>query len=371
MDLDQSEAPPRAGFCFSGLLIARTHFCTKTPRMHAASCAWAGYKHTMDHDHSYKLLFTHREMMRDFLEAFVTGEWVSDADFSTLERGNGNYITDDLRERADDIIWRVRSGDHMVYLLVEFQSRPDRFMAVRVLTYVGLLYQDLIRTSISRDLDELPAILPIVLHSGRKAWSAADDVATLIGDIPRELEPHRSRCHYLLIDQARYDDADLASRRNFAAMLFRIECCRRPELMQELVGTLMEWLNAPELEGLCRAFIAWLKRIVLQRMPAGVALNATNHLLEKHAMLSETIDEWEKEWFDGGWQKGLQEGRREELKKLLVMLLEKRFGELPEPVGTRLLDASLEELEFWTEPLLDATSLDDVVGCVQPIRADA
>src|SRR4051794_13728831 len=108
--------------------------------MYAASCAWSEYKRSMDHDHSYKLLFAHSKMMRDLLEAFVTGDWVKDADFTTLERVNGSYIADDLRARADDIIWRVRCGEHTVYLLVEFQSSNDRFMAVRVLTYVGLLY---------------------------------------------------------------------------------------------------------------------------------------------------------------------------------------------------------------------------------------
>ena len=32
-----------------------------------------------------------------------------------------------------------------LYLLIEFQSKVDRFMAVRMLGYVSLLYQDLIR----------------------------------------------------------------------------------------------------------------------------------------------------------------------------------------------------------------------------------
>ena len=42
-------------------------------------------------------------------------------------------------------LWRVRWGERWlyVYLLLEFQSTVDRLMAVRLLTYVGLLYQDL------------------------------------------------------------------------------------------------------------------------------------------------------------------------------------------------------------------------------------
>jgi predicted transposase YdaD len=334
--------------------------------MHAASCAWAGYNRAMNHDHSYKLLFAHPRMVRDLLEAFVTGEWINDADFSTLERGNGNYIADDLRERADDIIWRVRCGENVVYLLIEFQSGVDRFMAVRVLTYVGLLYQDLIRETNGRDLDELPAILPIVLHSGRKPWSAAEDVSALVSDVPRELEPYRPGLRYLLIDQPCYDDAELASRRNFAAMLFRIEGCRQRELMRQLVGTLREWLQDSELDNLGRAFAVWLGKVVFKRLSDERAC-ITNELWEKPAMLSETVDQWEKELREEGWQKGRQEGRQEGAHELMVLLLRKRFGELPEPIRERLRNASLEQLERWTECLLDAKSLGEVFGCVRPM----
>jgi predicted transposase YdaD len=333
--------------------------------MRAASLAWAGYKRAMDHDHSYKLLFAHPKMMRDLLEAFVAGQWVFDADFSTLERVNGSYITDDLRSRADDIIWRVRCGDHMVYLLLEFQSSPDKFMAVRVLTYVGLLYQDLIRASNGRDLDELPAILPIVLHSGERTWSAAEDVASLVSNTPRELDLHRPRLRYLLIDESRYEDADLAARHNFAAMLFRLEGCRCPERMWTLVTTLEEWLLEPELESLRRAFAVWLEKVILKRLADEKVF--TNSLWERSAMLAERVIQWEKDFME----KGRQQGQLESLRRLLTRLLEKRFGELPVQICTRLREASLDELESWTECLLDAASLEEVISCVQPIRADS
>ncbi|WP_350282773.1 Rpn family recombination-promoting nuclease/putative transposase [Nitrosomonas sp.] len=64
----------------------------------------------MDHDHGYKLLFSHAEMVADLLRGFVREEWVHELDYSTLEKINGSYISDDLRERQDDIIWRLRRG---------------------------------------------------------------------------------------------------------------------------------------------------------------------------------------------------------------------------------------------------------------------
>jgi hypothetical protein len=47
--------------------------------------------------------------------------------FSTLEKVNGSYVSDDLRYRADDVVWRIRWGKDWlhVYILLEFQSTVD------------------------------------------------------------------------------------------------------------------------------------------------------------------------------------------------------------------------------------------------------
>lgn len=44
---------------------------------------------------------------------------ISLLDFSTLEKVSGSYVTNRLRDREDDIIWRMRWGDGRpcVYLL--------------------------------------------------------------------------------------------------------------------------------------------------------------------------------------------------------------------------------------------------------------
>ena len=52
------------------------------------------------HDSGYKQLFAFPTMVEDLLRGFVREAWVDDLDFTTLERKNGSYVTDDLRERA-------------------------------------------------------------------------------------------------------------------------------------------------------------------------------------------------------------------------------------------------------------------------------
>ena len=43
-----------------------------------------------DHDNSYKLLFSHAEMVRDLLLGFVKEDWVQDLDLDSLERVSGS-----------------------------------------------------------------------------------------------------------------------------------------------------------------------------------------------------------------------------------------------------------------------------------------
>ena len=98
-------------------------------------------------DLGYKRVLAHREMVEDLLRGFVREPWVAEVEMDSLERVSGSYVSDDLRAREDDIIWRVRWRDRWlyVYLLLEFQATVDSFMALRILVYVGLLYQDLLR----------------------------------------------------------------------------------------------------------------------------------------------------------------------------------------------------------------------------------
>ena len=95
----------------------------------------------MIHDNSYKLLFSHPEMVADLLKGFVKEPWVGQCDFTSLEKVSGSYVADDLRDREDDIIWKIRWGDEWlyVYLLLEFQSSVEHFMAVRIAGYIALL----------------------------------------------------------------------------------------------------------------------------------------------------------------------------------------------------------------------------------------
>ena len=65
----------------------------------------------MEHDNSYKLLFSHARMVEDLLRGFIQEPWVQEVDFTTLERVSESHVSDDLHDREDDLIWRVMRGN--------------------------------------------------------------------------------------------------------------------------------------------------------------------------------------------------------------------------------------------------------------------
>ena len=328
----------------------------------------------MDHDHGYKLLFSHPEMVADLLRGFVREEWVLRLNFDSLERVGGSYIADDLREREDDMIWRIQfEGEWLyVYLLIEFQSTIDRYMAVRILGYLGLLYQDLIRMGQMASSGRLPPVLPVVLYNGKRRWDAPEAIGDLIVPVPGGLGRYCPQLRYLVVDEGRYADSELAAIRNLAAALFRLENSQSPQDVQRVLDALVEWLEAPEQASLRRAFTVWLKRVFLPgRMPKAEFLDL-NDLQEVRSMLSERVIEWTEQWkqegLQEGLQQGLQEGRLEGLQQglqegqaaMLTRLLEHQFGALAESHHAKLKSADPESLLRWAERLLTAKSLDEV-----------
>ena len=122
-------------------------------------------------DATHKHLFNAPEFVRDLVLTFAPHPWLLSLDFSTLEKVPSSFVSDHMRQRHGDAIWRLKAHSDWVYLylLIEFQSRPDRYMALRKMTYVGLLYQDLIAHDSVAGRQRLPPVLPIVLYNGPDA----------------------------------------------------------------------------------------------------------------------------------------------------------------------------------------------------------
>lgn len=323
-----------------------------------------------EHDGGYKLLFSHPRTVEELLRGFVHESWVERLDFSSLERVGASFVSHDLRERHSDSIWRLRlhgGGRHWlyVYLLLEFQSTPDPFMAIRLLGYVALLLDELLRRERPAPGESLPIVLPLVLYNGKRRWTAPLDLGRLYRGVPRELRRYLPSLRYLLIDERSLGPEDLARGDSLVAALFRLETCA-PEGIRREVDRLAGLLARDEEPELWRAFGVWLERLVRRTfrgatIPEGVTL-------EDAAMLEETLREWgeklQAQARREGRAEGRQEGRREGLtsaRRILLQLLRQRFGPVPQVVirRVRAID-SASELERLAARVLKARSLQEM-----------
>ena len=323
------------------------------------------------YDAAYKRLFSHREMVRHLLTGFVPGELAGELDLSTLERWPDSQVSDDLRQRHQDRVWRVRRREQWLYVLVllEFQSSVDRSMAVRILVYTGLLYQDLL---LDGARDPLPPVLPFVLYHGRGRWTAPEEVADLCAPAGERLAPYQPSQRYFLLATRSYTESPLPPGRNLVSALIRLQTSRRADELATAVVALDEWLSEPQSEGLRRAFTEWIRRVLLPARSSGGGVPVLEDLREVRGMIPGQEQTWvemaredaEAEGLARGLAEGRAEGRAQGQVELILRMAAHKFDSIAADRLTEWL-GRLDDPERMTEAgmwLLDSESSEELLA---------
>ena len=183
----------------------------------------------LPHDAAYKAMYRHPQAIRDLFRYLVAPrgplgpETVAALDLSTLAKLPAEWVTADFRRRHGDQVWRIRlreAGDDAgaeawLLLLLEFQSRADTDMALRILGYVVELYRDLEAQGVVRPGTRRPPVLPVVIHNGESPWRAPVRVAELIAlprvpaQVRRDLRALQPSQRLHVVDFPRYRQEDL------------------------------------------------------------------------------------------------------------------------------------------------------------------
>jgi hypothetical protein len=137
-----------------------------------------------------------------------------------MERVNAKLHAEGGERRESDVIWRIPlkdGGDAYLLLLLEFQSTQDRWMALRVMVYVGLLWQHIIKEKRLTVDGRLPPIYPLVVYNGDTNWGMPLSLDALIGLPPGSaLWQWQPGMRYGIVDEGTFAEADLASRDTLA-----------------------------------------------------------------------------------------------------------------------------------------------------------
>jgi predicted transposase/invertase (TIGR01784 family) len=302
-------------------------------------------------------------MVEELVRGFVKEPWVARLDFKTLKRVNASFVSPELKSREGDLLWklRLRDGDPVyVYLFIEHQSRVDRFMAVRLMVYIALLYQYLVKEGELTADGKLPLVIPLVLYNGEVQWWAPQELSELIERVDETMEAYVPRLRYRVIDEGRYPLKDLASQKTVAAQLFWLEKNRGRQALSRGTGRLVPLLSGPEDGPLRQAVLVWIERVLMPRRRRRKPIPEALGLEEFRTMLEKRVEEWNRELREEGRLLGLKEGRQEGEATLLLGQLEHKFGRLDPKTRKRVQSADAERLLDWGRRVLTAERLEDV-----------
>ena len=263
------------------------------------------------HDPGYKRLFARPHMIRDLLTGFAARGWSETLDFTSLRPLPASYVGRDLQQRHGDLVWRLRFRDERwlyVVVLLEFQATVDPGMAVRLLTYIGLLYERLIADGALRDSDRLPPVLPIVIYNGARRWNAPTRLHGLIASGPNPaLAAYQPSLQYFLLDHGRAQDVGLPPD-NLVSALVALETSRGLAETAAATDRLIALLMRYQDDALTEAFSAWVEALLLPRRRHEAPSDPLTRLQEVRTMLAERVQEWTREWVQQGRNEGREQG---------------------------------------------------------------
>ena len=313
------------------------------------------------HDKFFKETLGRATTAAAFFRAYLPPELASTLDWDRLERREGSFVDETLRERHADLLFTVpwKEKEVFLYCLFEHQSEPDRWMAFRLLRYMVRIWEEELRCE--PDRLRLSPILPIVLHQGERTWKVANRFRELV-EVPEsgndQVAKYVPDFRYHLVDLGEWPIEKLRGGVLVRAIMTTMRAVREGELVERL-----EDLD-PLLSGALRERDPGFVRVCLEYLMRGgdVDLQVFRDSVEKLRIgeIKEDVMTLADQLIQEGRHEGRQEGRREEGLAILRRLLTHRFGVLPEWVERRLTQASTGEFERWSEQLLDARNLESV-----------
>ncbi len=222
------------------------------------------------HDIAHKEFYSHPENVKDLIQGFVALDCVSEFDFDTLERDNDSFVEKEKNERHDDIIWRLKWRDRWVYvyILIEFQHKVDKAMPVRIMSYVSLLYLNLLN---NKKLNygkrkKLPVVLPIVLYNGQRKWTAKRNIQDMVEKATDEMAMYVPKLSYYFIDEihpeANEKDSVLDGLANSVAAIMKLQRILSSEEFYEFIDKVKNLIKDEKQKQKFETFIAFLLRYI-------------------------------------------------------------------------------------------------------------
>lgn len=157
----------------------------------------------------------------EFLDKYLPADLREELDISNAKTEKESYIEEDLKRRFSDVVYSVpyknktskKAEKVLVYTLIEHQSSPDKYIALRLWRYMLLLCE-----RHQKQNDKLPIVIPYVFYNGEKKYNAPRNLWDLFEN-PTLAEDVMSS-DYQLIDLQSMTDAEIQQNQHLGMLQF-------------------------------------------------------------------------------------------------------------------------------------------------------
>jgi len=304
-------------------------------------------------DAAFKKFFSDPRMIELLIRRHVP-EWADSIDYETLQPLPTELIDEKLRRRYPDTAWRVRTTDGStdLVLLLEFQGRPERHMALRTTIYCCLAVQSLFQSDreLGRGEREVAAVA-LVLHHGDRRWNAA----TRLSDLFRHSAPDAYRVVSRLPRDARPTDPQDLPQAVLA--LSGVKTAAQMRAVLTILGPLVEACEDNDFNRfMARSVTAMLRSKGFPTRQLEEAMTMGTVVTEFQRSLDQIRQE--------GRVEGREEGREEGQLAVLVQLITRKFGQGTAEEAQRSIVGSpgRDRVAWVTAAILDCDKAEDFLA---------
>ena len=329
-------------------------------------------------ENGLKVLLENPGNVRDLLQLLAVPV-VPRIDFAQMQVEPAQFVQRDFRHLESDVVLRapLRVGVRgrprwiTIYILIEHQSEPDRFMVFRVLEYVLQIYKRQLREMVQQpgSLEDFrfQPVLPVVLYSGTRAWDRLTRFAELL-EADEDLAGLAPEFLPLFLNVGQVSAAALEAEGGAFGLLLRLVQQRRlrravfERTLRQVVRALEEQLGEAD-RGRWLELLSYLSALIYYERE-----KPEQEPMWRLVEDSVQEDPHRREVFDMGktmaqalMEEGEARGALRARREMLLLQLREKFKRVPEGVVKRVESTeNAEQLETWIRAFARAKKLSDV-----------
>jgi len=308
-------------------------------------------------DRLFRRLFSSPETAADLAANVLPDAYVQTLDLTSVRVERGSFVDEDLRTHSSDLLLcfeRKGGGQSVyVYLLVDHKSRPDRWVSLQLLRYVGRIYQRIVgKGGVG---GRLPEVVPVVFYHGLERWRSPLETADLI--FHRGVAKHVPRFRPIFYDIGAVDDDVLHGTVQTVAALLFLKYIRR-RFTEAIVSRLLEeFRRLPQDSALLQTFYQAVAEIKGRReIEIFLATAREMRYTEAQEGLMTFAQEMRKEGLQEGKKVGLREGQLRDKQEIVKRQLSRKFG---------LTEAEAEKIERIEDFAALDSALDEIIDATE------